>query len=126
MNIRWTKQNLDYQKSNLVLNSVNTRLPMGRRQYRTSLGSSLLAGHFQRRCIRSDRRQTSNATPIQHVTGNLAQGNAPGLSPITQPIGGDNLEERKGKEGDKASRRFCKVDFRMTTLLEGSVRWTSG
>jgi hypothetical protein len=58
---------------------------------------------------RSDRRQTSNATPIQHVTGNLAQGNAPGLSPVTQPNGGDNLEERKGKEGDKASRSFEKV-----------------
>jgi hypothetical protein len=58
---------------------------------------------------RSDRRQTSNATPIQHLTGNLARGNAPGLSPVTQLIGGDNLEERKGKEVDKASSSFGKV-----------------
>jgi hypothetical protein len=51
----------------------------------------------------------SNATPILLVTGNLARCNAPGLSPVTQPIGGDNLEERKGKKGDKASRSFEKV-----------------
>jgi hypothetical protein len=51
----------------------------------------------------------SNATPIQHVTGNLARGVALGLSPVTQPIGGDNLEDRKEKEGDKASRSFEKV-----------------
>jgi hypothetical protein len=43
------------------------------------------------------------------VTGNLARGNAPGLSPVTQPIGGDNIEEGKGKEGDKTSRSFEKV-----------------
>jgi hypothetical protein len=53
-----------------------------------------------------DRRQTSNATPIPLVTGNLARGQFPSLSPVTQPIGGDNLEERKEKEGDKASRSF--------------------
>jgi hypothetical protein len=46
---------------------------------------------------------------MQHVTGNLARSNASGLSPVTQPIGGDNLEERKGKEGDKASISFEKV-----------------
>jgi hypothetical protein len=57
----------------------------------------------------------SNATPIQHVTGNLARGVAPGLSPITQPICGDNLEERKVIKLLEASRRFCKVDFRLTT-----------
>jgi hypothetical protein len=57
----------------------------------------------------NDRRQTSNATPIPLVTGNLARGQCPSLSPVTQPIGGDNLEERKGKEGDKASRSFEKV-----------------
>jgi hypothetical protein len=46
---------------------------------------------------------------MQHVTGNLDRGNDPGLSIVTQPIGGDSLEERKGKEGDKASRSFEKV-----------------
>jgi hypothetical protein len=28
------------------------------------------------------------------------------MSPVTQPIGGDNLEEGRGREGDKASRSF--------------------
>jgi hypothetical protein len=51
----------------------------------------------------------SNATPIPLVTGNLAWGQCPSLSPVTPPIGGDNLEERKGREGDRASRSFEKV-----------------
>jgi hypothetical protein len=71
------------------------------------------AGHFSRRCLRCDRKQISLSTPIQHITGNLARGNATSLFPVTQPIGGDNLEEGKGKG-------------KVTNLLDGSRGYWEG